>query len=146
MSNDFKRSAKERSMGNVIKIRKHSFEDETKQIGIDFDGVIHKNSKGFYDGTVYDVPIEGVREALQLISTKYEIIVYSAKARKDRMLINEKTGKQLIEEWLEKHDLMKYIKEVTSEKPRAVCYIDDKAVEFNDWSSCFEKMKQRGII
>ena len=26
------------------KIRQHSFKDETYQIGIDFDGVIHKNS------------------------------------------------------------------------------------------------------
>jgi len=133
-------------MGNVIKTREHSFEDETKQIGIDFDGVIHKNSKGFYDGTVYDKPVKGVEEALEFISSKYEIIVYSAKARKDRMLINDKTGKQLIEEWLKKHDLMKYVKEVTSEKPRAVCYIDDKAIEFFDWDSCFERMKKKELI
>ena len=38
----------------------NGFADENTQIGIDFDGVIHKNSKGFHDGTIYDEPIEGV--------------------------------------------------------------------------------------
>tara|TARA_R110001592_G_scaffold233433_1_gene491062 strand:+ start:121 stop:510 length:390 start_codon:yes stop_codon:yes gene_type:complete len=129
-----------------MKPRKHSFQDETYQIGIDFDGVIHKNSKGFYDGTVYDDPVDGVREALEMIAKKYVIIVYSAKARKDRMLINEKTGVQLIWEWLEKHNLAKYIKEVTAEKPRAVCYIDDKAIRFVDWSDSMKKLALNGLI
>ena len=69
-------------------IREHSFPDETFQVGVDFDGVIHANSKGFYDGTVYDEPIPGAREALAKLSERFVIIVYSAKARKDRMLIN----------------------------------------------------------
>ena len=107
------------------KIREHSFQDETYQIGIDFDGVIHRNSKGFFDGTVYDVPVEGVYEALQSISKNYTIIVYSAKARKDRMLIKNKTGVELIWEWLKKYKLDKFVTDVTSEKPRAVCYIDE---------------------
>ena len=67
-----------------VKIRENSFPDETYQIGVDFDGVIHKCSKGFYDGTVYDPPIEGAREALERLSKKFVIVMYSAKARKDR--------------------------------------------------------------
>jgi len=129
-----------------MKTRKHSYPDETYQIGIDFDGVIHKNSKGFHDGTVYDDPMIGVEKSLEKISKNYDIIVYSAKARKDRMLINGKTGKELIEEWLIEKDLMKYIKEVTSEKPRAVCYIDDKGIEFKDWESCMNNLKGKGIL
>ena len=128
------------------KIRKHSFPDETYQIGIDFDGVIHRNSKGFFDGTVYDIPIEGSKEALERISKKYTIIVYSAKARKDRMLINNKTGVELIWEWLEKYDMAKYVKEVTAEKPRAVCYIDDKAIRFTDWTDALESMETLGVV
>ena len=49
----------------------NGFADENTQIGIDFDGVIHKNSKGFYDGTIYDDPIEGVEEALKAIAEHY---------------------------------------------------------------------------
>ena len=128
------------------KIRKHSFEDETYQIGIDFDGVIHKNSKGFYDGTVYDEPLPGVKDALKQISKKYIIIVYSAKARMDRMLINGKTGVELIWEWLEKNDLEQYIEDVTAEKPRAVCYIDDKAIRFSHWNSAMRDLKELGLL
>tara|TARA_R100000030_G_scaffold90688_2_gene75422 strand:+ start:178 stop:570 length:393 start_codon:yes stop_codon:yes gene_type:complete len=130
----------------MTKIREHSFEDETYQIGIDFDGVIHRNSKGFFDGTVYDVPIEGVYEALQTISKNYTIIVYSAKARKDRMLIKNKTGVELIWEWLKKYKLDKFVTDVTSEKPRAVCYIDDKAFRFTTWSKSLKELKEYNIM
>ena len=123
-------------------IREHSFPDETRQIGVDFDGVIHRNSKGFYDGTVYDDPIEGSLESIKELSKKYDIVVFSAKARKDRMLINGKTGVQLIEEWLGKHGFMEYVKEVTSEKPRAVAYIDDKAIRFSSWKQAMQEVDQ----
>jgi FMN phosphatase YigB (HAD superfamily) len=124
----------------MIEPREHSFQDETYQIGIDFDGVIHKNSKGFYDGTIYDEPVPGAKEALEEISKKYKIVVFSAKARKDRMLINGKTGVELIWEWLEEHNMSQYISEVTAEKPRAVCYIDDKAIQFLDWESALNNI------
>ena len=129
-----------------MKIRKHSFPDEASQIGIDFDGVIHKNSLGFYDGTIYDDPIEGSLEAIKKMSEVYEIIIFSAKARKDRMLINGKSGIQLIEEWLQTHGFMEYIKEVTAEKPRAVAYIDDKAFRFTNWKETFNNLESEGIM
>lgn len=127
-------------------IRKHSYPDEKINLGIDFDGVIHKNSKGFYDGTVYDEPIEGTEEALKELSSKYTLICYTAKAKPDRMLINGKTGTQLVWEWLKKYGFDKYISKVTSEKPRAVAYIDDKAVRFNNWESCLTELKDHKII
>lgn len=130
-----------------VEIREHSFPDETYQIGIDFDGVIHANSKGFYDGTVYDDPIPGAREALEKLSKDYVIIIYSAKARKDRMLIGGKTGVQLIWEWLKKNDMDSFVKDVTAEKPRAVFYIDDKAVRFGGrWDNTFQELKKLGYF
>ena len=128
-------------------IRENSFPDETYQIGVDFDGVIHKCSKGFYDGTIYDPPVEGSRDALERLSKKFVIVMYSAKARKDRMLIDGKTGVELIWEWLEKHDMKQFVKEVTAEKPRAVFYIDDKAVRFEgDWDVTFSELERFGYI
>lgn len=114
-------------------IREHSFPDELKNIAVDFDGVIHKNSKGYYDGTIYDEPIEGARSSLQKLSEKYDVVIFTAKAKPDRGLVNGKTGTQLVWEWLEKHDMDKFVTKVTSEKPRAVQYIDDKGIQFNSW-------------
>lgn len=37
----------------------------------------------------------------------------------------------LVEHWLEKYDLQKYIKRVTNQKIPAVMYVDDRAVQFN---------------
>ena len=128
------------------KIRKHSFPDEQVNIGIDFDGVIHKNSKGFYDGTVYDEPVEGSYDALEKISGMYDVIVYTAKAKSDRGLINGKTGIQLVWDWLRKNDMAKFVTKVTAEKPRAVAYIDDKAVRFDKWNECLDNLKSLDIV
>lgn len=129
----------------AAKARKYAYPDELVNLAIDFDGVIHKNSKGYHDGTIYDEPIEGVAEALKQLSDEYTLIVYSAKARKDRGLINGKTGIQLIWEWLKKYDLDQYISQVTAEKPRAQAYIDDKAIAFTSWDSCFKELDNKKI-
>ena len=127
-------------------IRKHSYPDEQINLGIDFDGVIHKNSKGFFDGTIYDDPIDGTEEALKTLADKYILICYTAKAKPDRMLINGKTGTELVWEWLKKHKFDKYISKVTSEKPRAVAYIDDKAIRFSNWDHCLASLESAKII
>lgn len=122
------------------KIRKHSYPDEAVNIGVDFDGVIHKCSKGYFDGTIYDDPIAGSKEALQKLSDKYVVIVYTCKAKPDRGLVNGKTGTELVWDWLEKHDMAKFVSKVTSEKPRAGFYIDDKAVKFSNWEQVLEEV------
>jgi hypothetical protein len=120
--------------------RPESLEDEFRQIGVDFDGVVHACTKGYHDGTIYDEPIEGSYSALELLSKKYDIIIYSAKARYDRPLVNEKTGIELIWEWLEKYDMRKFVKDVTAIKPRAIFYIDDRAIRFENWESCLQQV------
>jgi phosphoheptose isomerase len=126
--------------GGAAATRQHSYPDELVNIGVDFDGVIHKNSKGYHDGTVYDEPVEGVREALQKLSEKYTVIIYTAKARKDRGLVNGRSGTQLIWDWLKEHDLNQYVSKVTSEKPRAVAYIDDKGIKFDNWDNVLSQI------
>lgn len=127
-------------------IREHSYPDEKVNIGIDFDGVIHRCSKGYYDGTIYDTPIEGTEEALRELSEQYTVIVYTCKAKPDRGLVNGKTGTQLVWEWLEKNNLSKYVSKVTAEKPRAVCYIDDKGIQFDNWENTLSTLKNKEIL
>jgi len=114
-------------------VREIGFKDELKNIAVDFDGVIHKNSKGYHDGTIYDEPMEGSRESLERLSKDYDIVIFTAKAKPDRGLVNGKTGTQLVWEWLEEHDMAQFVTKVTAEKPRAVQYIDDKGIQFTSW-------------
>ena len=128
------------------KIRKHSYPDEKINVGVDFDGVIHKNSKGYFDGTIYDDPIEGAREFLKKLSSKYTVIIHTCKAKSDRGLVSGKTGTELVWEWLKKHKLNEYVSKVTAEKPRALCYIDDKSVKFDgDWNKLENEIHNFGV-
>ena len=108
------------------------FEGENNNIAIDFDGVIHE-FKGWGDGTCYGKPLEGALEAIKLLSKKYNVIIFTAKSKPNRPLVEGKTGTELVWEWLKKHNIDQYIKEVTAEKPRACLYIDDKGFRFINW-------------
>ena len=119
---------------NIKQFDKIQHERNTKQLAIDFDGVIHKSSKSFHDGTIYDSPVDGVEEALKRLSKDYILIIYTCKANPKRPLVNGKTGIELIWEWLEKYNLDKYIDDVTYIKPNAKYYIDDKAIKFTSWN------------
>jgi histidinol phosphatase-like enzyme len=117
-------------------------QEESNTIAIDFDGVIHSHHLGFYDGTVYGYPIKGAIDSIKKLAKKYTIILYTAKAKPDRPLINGKTGIELVWEWLGKYNLDPYIKEITAEKPRAICYIDDKGIRFKSWNQTMNDLKE----
>lgn len=122
------------------KVRKHSYPDEKINVGVDFDGVVHKCSKGYHDGTVYDEPIDAAFSSLERLSKEYTVIIYTCKARSDRGLVNGKTGTELVWEWLDKHNMSQFVSKVTAEKPRAVFYIDDKAIKFDNWEDCMKEI------
>lgn len=111
-------------------------------IAIDFDGVIHNDNKGFHDGTIYGDPIEGSLEAIKRLALKYKIVIFTAKAKSDRPLIDGRGGKFLVWQWLFKHGIAECISEVTAEKPRAAIYIDDKGYRFEDWDSTIKFMDE----
>lgn len=118
---------------------------EKTSIAIDFDDVIYKNSKGWHDGTIYDKPIDGALKALKELASRYRVVVYTSKVRDDRPLVNNKTGVVLVNEWLKKYEFDQYVDEVTHIKPRAVAYIDDKAIRFVDWVSTLQQLKDLGL-
>lgn len=117
------------------------FEKDAKNLAIDFDGVIHNFDKGYHDGTCYGDPIEGSLEAIKYLSQQYTIIIFTAKAKPSRPLVNGKTGTELVQEWLEKHNVMQYVFEITSEKPRSQIYIDDKGYHFENWSDTLNHIR-----
>ena len=115
-------------------------EEDKNTIAIDFDGVIHKSSKGFYDGTIYDEPVEGVKKGLEYLSKSCKLVVYTCKANPKRPLINGKTGPELIWDWLEKYGLKSCVKDITYDKINALYYIDDKAITFKKWDNILDRL------
>ncbi|MCL5007048.1 MAG: hypothetical protein M1153_02845 [Patescibacteria group bacterium] len=103
-----------------------------KDIAIDFDGVLHRYSRGWGDGSIYDKPVAGAKEAMDELSEKYNIVVFSRRAKEQ--------GGEAIENWLRKNKIK--FTEVTGEKPRARWYIDDQAVHFDDWAKTLKRIKK----
>ena len=60
--------------------------------------------------------------------------------------MNGKTGIEMVWAWLEKYDMSQFVTKVTAEKPRAVAYIDDKGIRFNDWSECLGNLKALNMV
>ena len=77
---------------------------------------------------------------LKEISNNYKIVIFSSKANPDRPLVEEKTGVELIWEWLDKHQIKKCIQDVTFNKINAKYYIDDKAIHFDSWKNVLNKV------
>jgi hypothetical protein len=118
------------------------YKDDINNLAIDFDGVIHTYDKGWHDGTCYGKPIPGALRSIRQLSKKYKIIIYTAKAKPDRPLVNGKTGIELVEDWLKKYKFYKYISKITAEKPRAFLYIDDNAYRFVNWDDTINFVKK----
>lgn len=115
------------------------FESDARNIAIDFDGVIHDDYLGFHDGTCYGRAINGSEKALELLAKHFRVVIFTAKAKSSRPKIDGKSGESLVWEWLRENKLDVYVSEVTAEKPRALAYIDDKAINFTSWADVFSK-------
>lgn len=105
--------------------------DKRKTISIDFDGVIHKYSKGFQGlDNAYDPPMEGAIESIEkLYDEGYTLKILSSRP------------KEVIYPWLEKYGLSKYIKEVSNHKFPATVYIDDRGMLFENWNQCLVELQ-----
>lgn len=110
------------------------FDTTRKVVAVDFDGVIHDAHQGWGDGTCYGDPLPGAIEAIKQLAEKYDIVIFTAKAKPDRPLVDGKTGAMLVREWFIKYGIVDCIKSITSEKPRAELYIDDNGYRFINWN------------
>lgn len=99
-----------------------------KRISIDFDRVIHKYSKGFLDGKIYDEPVKGAVEAIRrLQEAGFEVVILTAKS-------NIKERNSDIRQWLKQNGINKV--KVSHTKFPAIAYIDDRAIRFEgNWRS-----------
>jgi len=121
------------------------FREDKQILAIDFDGVIHDSFNGYGDGTCYGKPIANSIESIKKLSTEYTIIIFTAKAKSDRPLVNGRTGIEHVWAWLKKYEIDKFISEVTAEKSRAKYYIDDSAIKFLNWNDTLKIIEEGKI-
>ena len=90
----------------------------------DFDGVIHSYTSGWQGAScIPDPPVSGIKEVIaELRAEGYEVVVVSARA-------NTLLGDGAIRNYLRQHYIT--VDRVTSEKPPALVYVDDRAITFN---------------
>jgi hypothetical protein len=97
-----------------------------KVLAIDFDGVI-------YNPTTHDLYPDTV-VYLDILTKRFDVVIFSARA------VNPE-GLQFIRNVLQYH--MIPVKDITSTKPMAALYIDDKAVHHTDWENTLSQISQR---
>jgi hypothetical protein len=121
-----------------------------KTVAVDFDGVIHKYSQGWKDGTTYDVPMPGARVALQLlIDHGYRVVIFSTR---DSIQIRDWFGCHMPEfptRILSDHERFyndEGIIGISRHKPVAFAYIDDRAIHFQDWPLALAELTFRARL
>lgn len=95
---------------------------EKKTIVFDFDGVIHRYSKGWQDGSIYDIPVDGIKEVIDKLRETYKIVVVSTRTK-------TKKGRNEVLAWLDEYNIE--IDDIMAEKPPAIIYVDDRGINFN---------------
>jgi len=120
---------------------------DKKRIMIDLDGTIHKYSKGWNGGDIYDPPFEGSIDAIKWLKSQgFEIIIFTTRASKAN---NEEMGgdylDQLkkIKEWLDEYNVP--YDGITADKLSAEFYIDDKAIHIpnGNWDFVVQTIQKR---
>lgn len=127
-------------------------------MAVDFDGVIHRYSRGWHDGTIYDPPVEGAVESLHALMDYDAVFIHTTRdpyqvvpwleALGFDAIADEDTcerchgqytdevpctgckGTGLLTFWNQHGVLL-----VTNRKLPATAYLDDRAVRFTDWDS-----------
>lgn len=96
--------------------------DEKKTIVFDFDGVIHRYSEGWKDGSIYDIPVDGIKEVIDELRETYKIVIVSTRTK-------TKKGRNEVLAWLDEYNIE--IDDIMAEKPPAIIYVDDRGINFD---------------
>lgn len=98
-----------------------------KTVAFDFDGVIHSYTSGWRGiDIIPDPPVPGIKNVIDnLREDGYEVVIYSTRCNQD-------SGREAVWKWLEKYDI--HVNGLSSQKPIAFCYIDDRAINFHGQS------------
>lgn len=99
-----------------------------KTIAVDFDGVIHRYLQGWNNGIISHPPVDGAFENIRKLRAEgYQVVIHTTRADSPERI-------DAVKEWLifwDGGDIAEL--EITNVKPKAIAYIDDRAVRFTNW-------------
>lgn len=119
-------------------------------ISVDFDGVIHAYSKGWTDGTIYDVPIVDALYSLELLMQRDAVFIHTSRnPRQVARWIEKRTWHHILcttripRNWFGKRKPFwnkRGILLVTDRKLSASIYIDDRGYRFESWKETLSEL------
>jgi len=118
-----------------------------KRIMVDLDGTIHRYSKGFQDGSLYDDPFPQAKEALQKLKSQgFEIVIFTSRVSPEVVAYygeNLKDQYINIANWLSNNEIP--FDRITASKLDADFYIDDRAIYIKNgnWQNVLNEIDKR---
>jgi hypothetical protein len=121
-----------------------------KTVALDFDGVIHRYSKGWHNGLCYDPPMHGTEEAIsKLFRMNFAVCVFTCRD-------TEQVGIWFCEHLPEfRFQIMQPEEKfwnspdtigLTNTKPAAFAYIDDRGIHFKTWKRALQTLALRSEL
>ena len=94
-------------------------------IAVDFDGVLHSYTSPWVDYHVIpDAPVEGAIQWLTRMRPWFKVVIFTTRGRTE-------AGRAAVAAWLNEHGYPAKETDVTSQKPTALIYIDDRGYRFD---------------
>lgn len=105
-------------------------------LSIDFDGVIHRYSRGWVTPEIYDPPMEGAHESLRRLLNTHSLHILTARDANTVIAWCREQFPDLTFELIPpgtQYWEVENVIGVTNVKLPAIMYIDDRAVRFTNW-------------
>lgn len=120
--------------------RKEEVTDFKPTLCIDFDGVVHKYSKGWQEGVIYDDVTDGFFEWADQAAKKFKLVIYSSRSKKPEginammfWMYEQRKKWRAAGGKTESDAILEF--EFADTKPAAWLIIDDRAICFNgNWA------------
>lgn len=120
-------------------------------IAVDFDKVIHAQSRGWQDGTVYDDPVPGALDGLRSLLADHLVFIFTCRdtamtaawlAGHGFAVSTDDSAFNHDHPWDGKVWDTRGVLLVTNRKLMANVYLDDKAIRFLDWDQALTDVKR----
>lgn len=98
---------------------------ESRVVCVDFDGVIVGGGNAGLGK-----PRAGARDFLRILyNNDFKVVIFSVRPPKELI------------KYFKDNNMMGYVSDITDEKPSALCYVDDRAIQFNgDYNDALQEI------